>query len=514
MMYSVGKDMLVAMYALTLCITMRYYLELLQEAGWNRKAYLQIMLRENLRWLPLLFMLIPAAALFMGYRALGMAMMFVYLLGISFLFGRKKKKEKKENGKKLLGLFLLWGAMWGVLLLGGFGIPKSQIRVMHLVYGVAFLLQPFAAPLLAALGTPAEHRLGKKYIRKSTDLLKHRKGLQIIAVSGSSDEKEMGKILCVLLSGHYRTAAAEETIRTALEAARAIREINDPGLEVLICPMETDSREELEAIVRTLHPEIAIQTSVDFGSLSEETDPSGEHGIRMVNGDDEALRQCVEKDKVLTYGLGENCDIQGRILSVESSGTKFTVSDSGREGEEYVTSLVGEKRIRFLVGAISAARALGMSEKEIRYRMSAVTPSPHLMQLVSVPNAMLLDDSENTDPDQAEEALRALEEFSGERILVTSGFTRLGAIQETANRRVGELAAEVCSRIILVGTDVPYGIRAGILDAGYQPEHLYEVEDKDEATALIRSWPLRGERVILSELCISEQKNPGEATAD
>ena len=56
-MYSVGKDMLVAMYALTLCITMRYYLELLQEAGWNRKAYLQIMLRENLRWLPLLFML-------------------------------------------------------------------------------------------------------------------------------------------------------------------------------------------------------------------------------------------------------------------------------------------------------------------------------------------------------------------------------------------------------------------------------------------------------------------------
>ena len=70
MMYSVGKYMLMAMYALTLCITMRYYLGLLQEAGWSRKTYLQILLRENLRWLPLLFMLIPAAALFMGYRTL------------------------------------------------------------------------------------------------------------------------------------------------------------------------------------------------------------------------------------------------------------------------------------------------------------------------------------------------------------------------------------------------------------------------------------------------------------
>ena len=510
MMYSVGKYMLMAMYALTLCITMRYYLGLLQEAGWSRKTYLQILLRENLRWLPLLFMLIPAAALFMGYRTLGMAMMFLYLLGISLLFGRKKGEEPKGNRKKLFGLFLLWGALWGILFLGCFGIPKSQIRVMHLVCGIAFLLQPFAAPFLAAIGTPAEHRIGIKYIRKSGDLLKRRKGLQIISVSGNGDEEEMGRILYLLLSGHYRTVAAEGTIRPALEAARIIRGMKDPGLQVLICPMETDSREELEAIVQTLHPEIAIQTSVDFGSLSEETDPSGAHGIRMVNGDDEALLQCVEKDKVLTYGLGENCDIRGRIVSVGSIGTKFCVSDSGREGEEYTTALVGEKRIRLLIGAISAARALGMSEKEVRYRMAAVTPLPHLMQLVSIPNAMLLDDSGNTDPNQAEEALRTLEGFSGERILVTSGFTRLGAIQETANRRVGELAAEICSRVILVGEDVPYGIRAGILDAGYQPEHLYETADKEEAAALIRSWPLSGERVILSELCICGETNPDE----
>ncbi len=513
MMYSAGKYMLMAMYAFTLCITMRYYLGLLQETGWSRRDYLQLLFRENLRWLPLLFMIIPAASLFMGYRTLGMALMFLYLLGICLLFGRKKV-IRKEDGKKALGLFLFWGALWGVLFLTGFGFAKSQIRVMHLVCGIAFLLQPFEAPLLAALGTPAEHRLGKKYIRKSGDLLERRKGLQIISVSGSSDQVEMGRILCSLLSGHFRTAAAEGTIRTALEAARVIREMKDPGLEVLICPMETDSREELEAIVRTLHPEIAVQTSVDFGSLSEETDPSGEHGIRMVNGDDEALLQCVKREEVLTYGLGENCDIRGRILSVGSIGTKFSVSDSEREGEEYTTALVGERRIRLLIGAISAARALGMSEREIRYRMSVIVPVPHRMQLVPVPNAMLLDDSGNTDPNQAEEALRTLEQFEGERILVTSGFTRLGAIQEKANRRLGELAAEICSRIILVGDDVPYGIRAGILDAGYQPERLYEAADKEEAAALIRSWPSDGERVILSERCVFERPDVAEKSGE
>lgn len=526
-MYILGKYLLIAAYAVTLCVTMRYYLRLLQQNSWDAKAYLGVLFRENLRWLPLLFMLIPSAALFLGYRTLGMGLMLLYLLGIQLLFGRGRKEslqgmEPQGNGlpgkdlpgvpkgddKKLHGLFALWCGLWGVLVLGCFGIPKTQIRVMHLICGVAFLAQPFVAPLLAKLGAPAEHRIGTHYIRGTGDILRRHRGLQIILIGGSSDQQEMGRILQALLSGRYRSMMTEGVLRTALEAARTVRGIQDPGLEILICPIEAADSKELSEMVKTLHPEIAVQTSVDFVSLSEETDPAGEHGIRMINGDDEALLQCVKKEKVLTFGLQKECDIRGAVTLVGSAGTRFTVSGTGKKEVEYQTTLLGIRQLRLLVGSIGIARILGMSEEEIRYRMASVLPLPHHMQLVPVANAMLLDDSANADPDLAEDALRTLEQFEGEKILITSGFTCLGEIQKTANYRVGELAAEVCDRVILVGTEVPYGLRSGILDAGYPPERLLEVKDKEEARALVGSWPLVKDRILLVEQMSAEALRP------
>ena len=309
----------------------------------------------------------------------------------------------------------------------------------------------------------------------------------------------MARLLEVLLAGKFRCKVTTGMIHTALEAARAIRSLDDPRLEILICPMEADSKEELEAIAETLHPEIVIRTSMDYGTLLEETDPFGEYGIRLINGDDEVLLAGTGRKNTRTYGLCANCDIRGSILSVGSEGTRFSVSDSGQRETEFLTILLGERRIRLLTGDVFAARALGMSDREIRYRIASVLPMLHHMQLVAIPNAMLIDDSANTDPDRAEEALRTLEHFEGEKVLLTSGFTCLGAIQEACNHRIGELAAEICSRIILMGEEVPYGIRTGILDVGFRPEMLYEAKDQKEAAALIGSWPQEEQRVLLAE---------------
>ena len=499
-MHNVVKYMLIAMYAVTLGTTMRYYLNLLQEHNWDQREYFHTLFRENLRWLPLIFMVVPAAALTMGYRTLGKGMMFLYLLAITLWFGfGKKRNAEREDAKKRQGLFLLWGILWVLLVLVCLALPKSKIHIMNLICSVAFFMQPFGAPLLAAISRPAEHSIGRKYIRKSGDLLKRRKGLQIIVISGTSDQEEMARLLEVLLAGKFRCKVTTGMIHTALEAARAIRSLDDPRLEILICPMEADSKEELEAIAETLHPEIVIRTSMDYGTLLEETDPFGEYGIRLINGDDEVLLAGTGRKNTRTYGLCANCDIRGSILSVGSEGTRFSVSDSGQRETEFLTILLGERRIRLLTGDVFAARALGMSDREIRYRIASILPMLHHMQLVAIPNAMLIDDSANTDPDRAEEALRTLEHFEGEKVLLTSGFTCLGAIQEACNHRIGELAAEICSRIILMGEEVPYGIRTGILDAGFRPEMLYEAKDQKEAAAWIGSWPQEEQRVLLAE---------------
>ena len=48
-------------------VTMQYFLQLLQQTGWQARDYYHILTRENLRWLPMIFILVPAAAIAMGY---------------------------------------------------------------------------------------------------------------------------------------------------------------------------------------------------------------------------------------------------------------------------------------------------------------------------------------------------------------------------------------------------------------------------------------------------------------
>ena len=47
-MHYVVKYVLIAMYAVTLGTTMRYYLNLLQEHNWDRREYFHTLFRENL----------------------------------------------------------------------------------------------------------------------------------------------------------------------------------------------------------------------------------------------------------------------------------------------------------------------------------------------------------------------------------------------------------------------------------------------------------------------------------
>ena len=96
-MHNVVKYMLIAMYAVTLGTTMRYYLNLLQEHNWDQREYFHTLFRENLRWLPLIFMVVPAEALTMGYRTLGKGMMFLYLNGDVILSAVSRAEMEKYD---------------------------------------------------------------------------------------------------------------------------------------------------------------------------------------------------------------------------------------------------------------------------------------------------------------------------------------------------------------------------------------------------------------------------------
>ncbi len=494
---------IVVMFAAALCVTMRYYLNMLQEQNWQTEEYFRLLMRDSLRWLPLLFVLVPSAALWMEYQVLGRALLLLYLLGILLLYGLRlqrmqetekatdKRKEKRgirngglHPGRRLGGLLCLWLVWWLVIFLLCLQMQKSHRYAMNLFLGVGFMLQPLAAPLLRKLMRPLEWIMGRRYVKAAWELLQHRRGLKIVVVTGSRNLDEMGRILAAFLSRCGPCRLEEKVLHTAVDAAQVIHELPGLQLEVLICLVQAAGPQDLQQITDIIHPELLLQVSKDAATGNENAELSGMHGVILINGDDKELMRERLGKKVVTFGFGEHCHVKGTILESGSEGTRFTLPRGRRAPEEYTTILIGRQQLRFLIGAITAARMLGAQREELPYQAAIIPQTPHHMQLVNIPNATWIDDTANEDPAQAIEAVKTLREFRGEHVLLTSGLLGLGKAQESVNYHLGYEAAQTCSYIILVGEDVAFGVKSGILDAGFRPENLWEAATLEEAKKL------------------------------
>lgn len=496
MLTNAVTPVLYAAYFFTSFVTVHYFLILLQETSWGTKEYFHRLSRENMRWLPVVFAVIPTSALILDYRLLGIVLMIVFEAAACLYYAPWPSRPGLDRTDRSRHILAIWLILWAALVLVTLFIPGHPLNAVLAICCISFLTIPFLVPVLYRLEQPIEQKAGGRYVHVSRRLMSFHQGLRIIAVAGSDDSPVCGQALNIILSSEYDCELAKNVVRTSLDAARAIREIENPAAEILICRIDAADGGEMKAIVQTLHPEIVIQTAADFWSVSEGLAPVGENGLCFINGDDEVLRKIVRTDHVLTYGLDERDDCHGRILETGWMGTIFGVSASKEWDREYRfrTTLLGRKDITSLVGAVSIAYTLGISEEQAAKQVARLTGTEHHLQLMQrgpvpgVEELVWIDDSANDDPESAEEALDALNRFKGVKILVTDGFARIGAIQETANKNFGSRAAGVCDRIILVGKEPVFGLRQGILDAGFMPEHLLEAEDENAAMQLIRDY--------------------------
>lgn len=522
---SLVQCFIMVIFTAALYVTMRYYLNMLQEQNWQTEGYFRLLMRDSLRWLPLLFVLVPSAALWMDYRILGKMLLLLYLLAILLLYSfrllrmqkreqgpNKDKIEEKREGKKGLhhillhpgrrlgGLIGLWLVLWCFVFLWGLLLPKNCKNAMNLILGMAFLLQPLAAPLLRKLAKPVEWIMGRRYVKAAWELLQRRHGLKIVVVTGSRNLDEMGRILAAFLSRCSTCRLEERVLHTAVDAAQVIHELPGLQLEVLICLVQAASPQDLQQITDILHPELLLQVSKDAATGDEHAELRGMHGIILINGDDKELMREKHGKKVVTFGFDEHCHVKGTILESSSEGTRFTLPRGRRAPEEYTTILVGRQQLRFLIGAITAARMLGADREGLPYQAAIIPQTPHHMQLINIPNATWIDDMANEDPAQAIEAVQTLRQFGGEHVLLTSGLLGLGKAQESVNYHLGYEAAQTCSYIILIGEDVAFGVKSGIMDAGFRPENLLETPTLEEAKKLGKELGAAPEgRVFLAE---------------
>lgn len=132
--------------------------------------------------------------------------------------------------------------------------------------------------------------------------------------------------------------------------------------------------------------------------------------------------------------------------------------------------MLGDHNLVNLFGAITVAEYLGVPMKEIANAVKHIESVEHRLKLIPGNEYNLIDDSYNSNPIGATNALKVLGKMQGIRILITPGMVELGDKQYEYNYNFGEVAAKNADYIFLVNKQQTLPIYNALMDKNIQVE--------------------------------------------
>ena len=159
---------------------------------------------------------------------------------------------------------------------------------------------------------------------------------------------------------------------------------------------------------------------------------------------DDGLRASIS-----TYGLEpEAADHTGRVTERHSTGQ--TVS---YHGVDFSLSYPGEAVARNAVAALVVAEALGIPVAEAAARLEKVRLEPGRLAPISLGAALLLDDSYNSNPASAAEALAVLRAAPGPHTAILGDMLELGDDSKALHEELGRQTIGL-DRVIAIGGEI------------------------------------------------------------
>lgn len=455
-----------------------------------------------------------------------LTILLVALLSIYKIGSILKKKHKKplvftRRVWRIYGVSACIGVglyLWAVFILGFQPESWSFYTGPTLTVSILLLMTIFSwvtVIVSVVILMPVEKIINRKYRREASRILKGMPDLKVIGVTGSYGKTSTKHYLERILSEKYDVLITPGSYNTTMGVIRTVRELMKPYNNIFICEMGAKQKGDIREICELVHPTVGIVTAVGemhletFKSIEnvqatkfELIDSLPENGLAVVNDDFEYCRnRKVDNVKCERYSTAEKLrgkdDYWAEDIKYSPEGTAFTVK--GRDGYtlELNTRLLGDCNVSNLLAAVIVARAMGLTEEEIKRGVTGIEPVEHRLSIKHTAGGVtILDDAFNSNPDGSRMALEVLREFKGgKRIVVTPGMIELGSRQHELNERFGEYIAKSCDIAIVVGRYNREAITKGIEKGKFEGK-LYEADSFEEAQKLLNPMLNAGDTVL------------------
>ncbi|MBI5669097.1 MAG: UDP-N-acetylmuramoyl-tripeptide--D-alanyl-D-alanine ligase [Chloroflexi bacterium] len=440
----------------------------------------------------------------------------------------KKGFKPTARAKRLLGAaFISAAALAVAALLVVNRLPDvSDVRLVA-VMAAGFTLWLLAPAWLVAgngLMTPVEAAFRRQFIARAAQVLDEVRPT-VIGITGSYGKTSTKTYLAHILNGRYKAYPTPKSYNTLMGVCLAINNdlANDYSVDYFICEMGAYIPGEIQRIAELTKPTISIVVEVGpqhlerFGTLENVARAKYEiikalppDGVGVFNWDNPYVREMVERGYPNTrLAVSKEVDPANvpangpRFIASEIEETldalSFTVTDAQTgESERFVTPLLGQHNVTNVLLATAVAVQEGMPLRDVARRSRGLQPAESRLARQATPAGItIINDAYSANPVGVVHALRVLSlHRTGRRLLITPGMVELGPMMVSENRKLGEVAAQHATDVILVGAQQTDPVKAGLLAAGFPPERLHVVATLAEAVTWYQNELKAGDTVL------------------
>lgn len=500
MYYLIGFNILAALFGCLICVRQ---FQMLQQNSYFFSRYFRWYKQSfNRREVLFLFIAVIGSALCLTafwdkHSSYKSVVLLLYLLKNAFVSLHANKTSIKSLVMTARVKRMFSATVVIVALLAAFGIVFENAIFSAVLFFLAAFPQALTVLSLAVM-TPIEKLIARFYINDAKKLIKSKKGLKIIGVTGSYGKTSTKVILGRILSERYNTLVTPENYNTPMGLVITTRKFLKPQTEIFVAEMGAKRKGDIKEDCDIANPSMGIITSVGpqhletFGNIETVTstkfelaDRVRENGGKMfLNFDNELIRANADVYDFVSYGTAD-ADVTAQNITYSADGLGFDIVH--KNGQFHVTSrLLGQHNALNITAAAAVALEMGLSEDEIAFAVSKIKPIEHRLEMKPYLNgSTLIDDAYNSNPEGCLEAVRVLGRFEGmKKIIVTPGLVELGDKEYECNKALGALAAKTCDEIILVGRNRWQPLKDGALETQFPKEKLHLVESFKDAVGV------------------------------
>lgn len=361
-----------------------------------------------------------------------------------------------------------------------------------------FLVATVLRPLIVSLFTSILY-LPSRVIREWMIVGAKRKlarypSLCVIGITGSYGKTSTKDFLAHILSKKYRVLKTPANFNNDYGIARTILDADVSKIDIFIVEMGAYRVGDIALYCRMVNPSIGILTGINeqhlslFGSMQNIQKAKytllrslPKNGLAITNSDNQYCREFLAElaAPVQTFGREEAYTPTCRILKAETTADRVAgLYALDTETIEIILPFPGVQYAENIAPCILVARHLGLALDEIGEACRTM-PAPEQGRIIRYGNALVIDNSYNSNPTGFHASLELLKKIGEGRkkIVMTRGMMELGDASDAVHEKIGREIADAADALAVITPDfiIPLkkGFGDGILEL-YDPERAAE----------------------------------------